>query len=72
MHKYKIRLDTLTDIQRFAEKARVIEGVKLIDTTADQRINAESVLGCLATIDWKEIWAESSKDIYQEIKEFII
>lgn len=72
MFKYKIRLDTLGDIQRFAEKARRHNNVKLIDSFGDQRINAESVLGCLATIDWKDVWVESADDIYQDIKEFVI
>lgn len=70
----KINLVTQADVIKFINKlSKYIDDdnviIKLVDK-AEWVINAKSILGCMAAIEWKEVWAYSNVDIYTQIEEF--
>jgi hypothetical protein len=73
MHRYKVNLDTQTDLIRFVDKAtKLTVPVFLTDSTNTFIVNGKSVLGALyAKAEWGELWVSSEKDIYSELLEFI-
>lgn len=69
----KINLVTMTDITEFIKICEGIEGrVELICGKKGYRVNARSMLGCLAALEFDELWVESDKDIYSKIEKFIV
>lgn len=72
MYKIKIRLDTQTQVREFVDTANTIQGeVSLIDN-ANHRVNAKSILGCLYSLEFDEIYVISDdKNICAKFNEFI-
>lgn len=69
----KINLITMTDITEFIKICEGIEGrVELICGKKGYRVNARSMLGCLAALEFDEMWIDSDKDIYDQIEKFIV
>lgn len=69
----KINLVTMTDITEFVRICESIEGrVELFCGKKGYRVNARSVLGCIAAIEWNELWVESDEDIYDKIEKWIV
>lgn len=72
MHKVKIQLITQTDVVEFVTIASQLNGeVKLIDGR-NYCINAKSLLGSLAAMEWEELYCVSDEDIYSKIAKFAI
>ena len=72
MHKIKIRLETYSDVHEFVNIASQIDSnIKLIDGQ-DYCINAKSILGSLAALEWNELYCVSDEDIYSKIAKFAI
>lgn len=70
--KVKIRLDTVSDANKFVEiTSKISERVTITDGTG-LCVNAKSVLGALHALEFNELWCESEKDIYTLISAFII
>lgn len=70
MYKYKIELVTTTDIMDFVNIVSGEEGsVKLIDDTGFC-VNGKSILGAVATVEWKSLYCVSENDIYGKIKKY--
>ena len=68
---YKIELDTSADIVEFVKTAAGIDG-KVTLVSGNVRINAKSVLGVLyAKMAWNDIYVESEKDCWWELRRFI-
>lgn len=73
MGRLRINLDTYSQIQKFVG----IINKNNIDaslTSGDGKycVNARSLLGALATMDWSTgVWVESTEDIYSHIEEFV-
>lgn len=69
----KINLVTMTDIIEFVKICEGIEGrVELFCGKKGYRVNAHSMLGCLAALEFDEMWIDSDKDIYDQIEKFIV
>ena len=70
--KIKIRLETMSDVMKFQEiVSKVKEEVKLIDGSG-YCVNAKSVLGAVAALEWKELYVVSEKDLITALKDFYI
>lgn len=73
MGKLKVNLDTYSQIQKFVN---IVNANNINATLATEdgryRVNARSLLGAIATMDWSEgVWVESAEDIYSQIEEFV-
>ena len=72
MYKNKINLVTSADMQEFVRIATAEDGeVKLIDGNGFC-VNGKSLLGAMATVEWKSLYCESENDIYLKIKKFCV
>ena len=70
--KYKIELVTFKDINDFVKIVEKYDfRVKLTDGD-DFCVNAKSVMGAMATVEWDELYCESEKDIYTAIQKYIV
>ena len=70
--RVKLNLVTLNDIQSFIAKITEYDFPIVVKDKAGHCVNAKSILGMLYSLEWKEIWCESEKDIYSKIKEFVV
>lgn len=70
--RVQIRLDTMSDAQKFVEIAsRIPERITVTDGN-DLRVSAKSLLGMLHAMEFEELWCECDKDIYQNIERFVV
>ena len=70
--RYKIRLDTMADVNRFVGIATNFPG-KISLTDGDNfTVNGKSLLGAMYTFEWDQIYCESETEIYRLIKDFIV
>ena len=68
----KIRLETMTDVMKFQNIISKIDGeIKLVDGTG-YCVNAKSILGAIAALEWKNLYVKSDKDLYTVLKDFCI
>ena len=73
MNKVKIRLETLTDINKFINIVTPLPGKIVIkNSTEDFIINAKSIFVMICTLNYNDLWCESENDIYTHIKDFIV
>ena len=71
MMKAKVNLDTGNSIKKFVEICtRVNEPVYLEDGDSF-RVSAKSLLGAVATMDWREVYAVCERDIRVYIFDFL-
>ena len=70
MYKTKIRLDTMTDVNKFVTIVSAIPSKVYLQDGKDFCISAKSILGGLAAIEWNEIYCISEEDIYNKISTF--
>lgn len=70
--KAQIRLDTLSDIQRFVKIVTKYSGAVHITDNNGLRVSAKSILGAMYALEFDELWCESDEDIYHAIEDFII
>ena len=70
--RQRVRLDTMTDIQKFTEVvSRIDERVFLEDNTG-YKVSARSLLGALLSMEWEEVYVHCEKDISVSILPWII
>ena len=70
--KAKINIDTLSKINSFVAICSKLDcKVDLVDGNG-YRVSAKSLMGAVATMDWNEVYAECERDIYAEIREFVV
>ncbi len=70
--RYKIRLDTMADINRFVNMATKHKGNIVLTDGHRFTVNGKSLLGAMYTFEWDEIYCESESEIYYLIKDFIV
>lgn len=73
MKKYKIVLDTVSDVNKFVSIAN--EFLNSTITVTDNnglRVNAKSLMGMLYALEFEELWCESDAEIYEKIKDYVI
>lgn len=69
--KYKIRLDTLSDINKFVKIATAYPG-KITLTDGDNfTVNGKSLLGAMYSMEWENVYCQSDAEIYYLIKDFV-
>ncbi len=72
MFRHKIELVTTADILNFVRIATEEKGkVRLIDGN-DFCVSAKSLLGVMATVEWKSLYCESENDIYTSIQKYCV
>lgn len=73
-HRAKINLKTTNDVLRFVSKlAKYVDDESVVIKLADRKnwiINAKSILGCMAAIEWENIYVYSNIDLYPQIMDF--
>ena len=67
----KIRLDTQAEVIKFVSIANTIEeDVMLVDGSYN-RVNAKSIIGCLYSLEFKELYVESEyTELTNKFKDF--
>lgn len=70
MYRTKIELVGLNDVNKFVAITSKIPGAVKLTDGVGYSVNAKSVLGCLASMEWDELYCESDVDIYTHIAEF--
>lgn len=72
--RYRINLDTYSDVVKFVTKAELYGTPLSLTDGGKYRVNAKSLLGCLATVEWNNIFLEADGDspsVYSTFEEFI-
>ena len=70
MYKTKIELVGMSDINKFISITTKLPGVIKLTDGDNYSVNAKSLLGALASMEWDELYCESENDIYTHIVEF--
>ena len=70
--RYKIRLDTMADINRFVGIATKYQGKIMLTDGDNFTVSGKSLLGAMYTFEWEQIFCESETEIYHLIKDFIV
>ncbi len=69
--RIKIRLDTMNEINSFVKDMTSTESdVFLTDKNRNYVVSAKSLLGAVYSMEWDEIWCESSDDIYHLVSKY--
>ena len=69
--KYKIRLDTLTDVNNFVKMATQYPGKIILTDGENFSVNGKSLLGAMYTVEWDQIYCVSDNEIFHLIKDFV-
>lgn len=72
MAKYKIRLDTLSDVNKFVKITSAISSKVTVTDNQGLKVNGKSILGMMYAMEFDELWCESEVDIYQAIEKFLV
>lgn len=70
--RVRINLDKFSDIVSFVQICEEIEAPVHLTDGDVFRVSAKSIIGAMATIEWKQLWCECEQDIYMKIKNFIV
>lgn len=70
--RVRIRLETVKDANELAEIASKTEGRVVISDGSGLCVNAKSVLGALHALEFNDLWCESEKNIFAEIRKFVV
>lgn len=70
--KYKIVLDTVSDITNFVKNVSLATEAKVTVTDGcGLRVNAKSMIGMLYALEFEELWCESDTEIYEKIRQWV-
>ena len=72
MMRQRIRLDTMTDVQKFVEVASKVDSKVTLEDNDGHCVNAASLLGALYSMEWAHIYVYCEKDISGSILPWII
>lgn len=70
MYRTKIELVGMSDINKFVAITTKLPGVIKLTDGESYSVNAKSLLGALASMEWESLYCESEMDIYTHISEF--
>ena len=70
--RVKIRLETFRDANEIADIASKVDGRVVISDGSGLCVNAKSVLGALHALEFNDLWCESDKNIFAEIRKFVV
>lgn len=70
--RLRIRLETINDANEFVKIAAAADGRVVISDGNGLCVNGKSVLGALHALEFNTLWCESDKNIFAEIRKFVI
>ncbi len=70
--KYRIRLDTMSDVNKFVKIATKNSGKITLSDGENFTVSGKSLLGAMYTMEWDQVYCESENEIYYLIKDFIV
>ena len=70
MFKTKIELVGMSDVNKFVAITTSLPGVIKLTDGENYSVNAKSLIGAIASMEWDELYCESEVDIYTHIAEF--
>lgn len=70
--KYRIRLDTMSDVNKFVKIATKHPGKIMLSDGENFTVSGKSLLGAMYTMEWDQVFCESDTEIYRLIKDFIV
>jgi hypothetical protein len=63
MTRTQIRLDTLTEVNKFVEVMSRLDEPVWLEDGGNIRVSAKSMLACLYSLEWKRIYVFCERDI---------
>ena len=69
-HRVKIFLETRNDIDEFVNIVSMVKTPVYLEDGANFRVNAKSILGATAALEWDTLICVSADDIYSKIRKF--
>lgn len=72
MMRQKIRLDTMSDVQKFVDAVSKVDDKVILEDNEGHRVSATSLLGALYSMEWAHIYCYCQKDISGVILPWII
>lgn len=70
--KYKIVLDTVSDVTNFVKNVSIARDATVTVTDGNGlRVNAKSMIGMLYALEFDELWCESDTEIYEKIRQWV-
>lgn len=72
MSKVKINLVTMSDVTEFVAITTAMKDPVELTDGAGYTVSAKSLFGCLAALEWNELYAISEADIYTKISKFAV
>ena len=70
MFRTKIELVGMNDINKFVAITSRLPGTIKLTDGENYTVNAKSLIGAIASMEWDELYCESEVDIYTHIAEF--
>ena len=70
--RQRVRLDTMTDINKFVEVVSRIDDRVFLEDNTGYKVSAKSLLGALVSMEWTEVYCYCDKDISGSILPWII
>lgn len=70
--RYRIRLDTMSDVNKFVKIASKNAGKIMLSDGENFTVSGKSLLGAMYTMEWDQVFCESENEIYHLIKDFIV
>lgn len=72
MSKLKIDLITMKDCNDFVKVVSSLKGKIVLENGDGFCVNAKSLLGAMASVEWDNLWVVSEEDIYSAISKWVI
>lgn len=70
--RVKIRLDTFTDVNEFVAIASNIKEHVYLEDNANHKVDGKSLLGCLYSLEFNELYCSCETDISSKISKFLV
>ena len=70
--KYRIRLETMSDINKFVGIATQHSGKIMLSDGDSFAVSGKSLLGAMYTMEWERVYCESDTEIFYKIRDFIV
>ena len=68
--KFRVQLETLSDVKRFIDKSEKLDAKIFLSDDSGLKVSAKSLMGVIYTLEFSQIWLESDKDVYSIFAEF--
>ena len=72
MTRTRIRLDTLSDVNKFVEVMGRIPDQVWLEDGGDIKVSARSMLACLYSLEWSRIFVVCERDINAYLMPWIV